>query len=98
MFTTRRLFISILLLLGLLITALAQGEQSAKVGLNASPKSSQTSATVTASATAERVRFTSSDLTRGLRNSQSFFNRIRSLLYRCVPFRRRQSGGFERSE
>src|SRR5438552_3774532 len=54
MFTARRLSASCFLILCLLGTVLAQDQQSSVAG----PKASQTSSTVTASATTERVRFT----------------------------------------
>ena len=54
MFTLRRLCASCFLILCLLCTVLAQDHQTTIVG----PKVSQTNTTVTASATAERVRFT----------------------------------------
>src|SRR5213080_3205729 len=54
MFTPRRLSVSCFLVLCLLTTVLAQAEQPGNIG----QKPSQTTATVTASATAERVRFT----------------------------------------
>src|SRR6266568_7797896 len=54
MFTPRRLSVSCLLVLCLLTMVLAQAEQPGNIG----QKPSQTTATVTASATAERVRFT----------------------------------------
>ena len=54
MFTLQRLSASCFLILCLLGTVLAQDQQSSVAG----PKASQTSSTVTASATTERVRFT----------------------------------------
>src|SRR2546427_5251614 len=54
MFTLRRLSVSCFLVLCLLTMVLAQAEQPGNIG----QKPSQTTATVTASATAERVRFT----------------------------------------
>ncbi len=54
MFTPRRLSVSCLLVLCLLTMVLAQAEQPGNIG----QKPSQTTTTVTASATAERVRFT----------------------------------------
>src|SRR2546421_951754 len=54
MFTPRRLSVSCFLVLCLLTMVLAQAEQPGNIG----PKPSQTTTTVTALATAERVRFT----------------------------------------
>src|SRR5213593_2192117 len=54
MFTPRRLSVSCFLVLCLLSRVLAQAEQPGNIG----QKPSQTTTTVTASATAERVRFT----------------------------------------
>src|SRR5437667_5327518 len=54
MFTPRRLSVSCFLVLCLVTTVLAQAEQPGNIG----QKPSQTTTTVTASATAERVRFT----------------------------------------
>src|SRR5213594_2381329 len=54
MFTLRRLSVSCFLVLCLLTMVLAQAEQPGNIG----QKPSQTTTTVTASATAERVRFT----------------------------------------